>query len=288
MPIQFINLDDSFPVEDDSHSANTTGTIRFIDASDANRLEAMQRQTGDFINRSILIEEKLNEVINAVNTTPGLVDNDAFVLVDGSNPLTQPLIGVDPVLEKHLATKGYVDAGDQLQNQNMATLSLQIALIQSKLVTVHASDWITHTWNAGNGVKATFAVQPSGIELDEVLALHLFEKTNVHTVANPRWVYRQAVLGGAFSVDDMLVRGSDRSSVEVYIPNEVNLPDYGDSSLLNVVERLLKVVVITGQPCGVNESSSSSSSESSESTSSSSSSSESSSTESSSESSSST
>lgn len=261
MAIQFINHDKSYPYSDSFHDTNVASQIRFITVDDANSLAAHQRVQGDVVNRFIRIEDKVNEVITALNGSLASGGTN-FILINGSRSFTGAVSGIDPTIGSHLATKSYVDARAGDQSQAMANLAIELSSLSARTISVHTSTWITHEYQSGQMQVALFPISPLPIDLSKMLMLSICERVNIGTPSMPSYVYRQLHVGGSvFGIDDAWIRDNGNGSIEVAIPNTSSYPNYVSTDLPLVESRELKATILTGSPCDYGESSSSNSSD---------------------------
>jgi hypothetical protein len=252
--VRALNLDASFPVYDPYYdsSLSLAGTIRFINASDANKLPALNRLQGDIVNRFRLVENKINEIIQAAANgllTSDTFDGSIYVRVDGLTSFTAPVSGVTPTLSEHLTTKAYVDAANADLNRAITEFSEVLETINE--TSVHYSSWVTHTWQAG--VKQVFSIpiSPQVSDLDKIANINVLEKVNVSipTVGNPnpepRFIIRPITVGTRtpFGVDDIWF---ENNTVKLAIRNTAFYTDGYDSSykgIQSVSFRQLRAVV---------------------------------------------
>lgn len=257
--ISLLNLDQSYPVYDPYNSTNTVGEIRYINASDANGLSAMQRYMGDVFNRSLIVEKKVNELISAVNGTSIFgsenFDNTPYVLTDGTHPFTAPVKGVSPTDPLHLTTKGYTDNADNLLSASIQSLDAVLNQVLLKIPLIRASNWLPYTWQAGAKTALTFTINQTYNDLSNLISMVLWERLNLGTVNAPNYVYQQLPIGGntGFKVDAMWVDDTQTSMVNVLVPNDVFYPSgYPSSSnyaqIQGFSERHLRVVLIHQSP----------------------------------------
>lgn len=234
MALTAINLDDSYPIDDPNHETNTSGVVRFIDGTDANGLSAMQRYQGDMIHRSVLLEAKLNELIDSFNSNPYLksFDSSTFLRTNGSNALTQPQAGVSPTADEHLTTKGWVAAQLATYQAQITALSAEIASLSSSLPSVRKSDWVEHTWSSGTKQHVEFSLLPlssaiTDFTLDNVVSVSVVERLNLGTEETPVYTYISIVAGAStgFKIDSMWISDESPDVLNVLIPNDVFFPD---------------------------------------------------------------
>lgn len=238
--MNLLNLDGSYPVEDSFHATNTAGRIRFLDASDPLKLPNMQRMQGDFVHRSKLIEEKINEIIVELSQNPAFpsFDSSVFSRVDGTAAFTAPVSGIDPTLPAHLSTKGYTDQRDAAVSASVSAVDAKLTSHLGTAVTPLQSNWVQHTWQAGVKVHTEFSlVIPSGSTPDytKVSAVMLVERldiaqvTEVNPTPDPIYVYSTLAAGVAYGFKlDALWLDPATNKVHALIPNEAN---YISSSL---------------------------------------------------------
>jgi len=253
MTISLLNLDTSYPVADSYHATNTAGVIRYVNASDANALSAMQRYMGDSFHRIRLVEDKLNAVITSFNTNPYTsgFDDTTFVKTDGTHPFTSPIPGVTPTLSSHLATKGYTDGSVATVQSSVAALSTQVDHLESILPLVRVSDWVDYTWSAGEKTHLTFTLTPTKADITDVVLMSITERLNLGTEESPQYIYMQYVAGNSanFKIDALWLDDTNTDILHVLIPNDVNYPDgypavSGYADLQAFSQRSLKAVVI--------------------------------------------
>lgn len=234
MALTAINLDDSYPIDDPNHATNTSGVVRFIDGTDANGLNAMQRYQGDMIHRSVLLEAKLNELIASFNSNPYLksFDQSTFLRTNGSNALTQPQAGVDPTSGEHLTTMTWVATQLATYQEQITTLSTELAALSASLPSIRKSDWVSHTWSSGTKQHVEFSLLPlastiTGFTLDNVISISVVERLNLGTEETPVYTYISVVngLSTGFKIDSMWVSDTDPDTLNVLIPNDVFFPD---------------------------------------------------------------
>jgi hypothetical protein len=264
--MQVLSNDASFPPLADSYNGrNATGgftnhgaVIRWLSSADPRTLAAINRVFADVANRFQIDEAKINEIINAITSIPGLApfDNSPYALVDGSHPFTAPVSGQDPTASGHLATKAYVDA----QASGNAALIDAISTTVDALSTIQPrmSGWVPFTWTAGFQQSIDLALTPIVTSPDNIVSIALLEKLNVGTLLAPVYKYHQlfhGTLGGApaqagwpagdgMHVDDYWLQ--DRGTVRVLIPSQSSYAAAAPSSDYNLaapIQRWIKAVV---------------------------------------------
>jgi hypothetical protein len=251
MTVSLLNLDSTFPVADSFHASNTSGVIRYMNSSDANGLQAMQRYMGDAFNRSRLIEAKINSLITSFNSNPYTsgFDDRLYIKSDGSNPLTGALKGVTPTSPEHITTKAYVDGAITAFQSSLTSLSSRVDGLEARLPLTRVSDWVEYVWSAGTKTLLTFDLSPSSSDLSNVVMITLVERLNLGTPEEPNYVYMQYCGGNStnFKVDAMWLDDTDSDKLNVLVPNDVNYPsDYpssGYNDLQNFSQRHLRAIV---------------------------------------------
>jgi hypothetical protein len=247
--IQFLALDTSFPDADPRTSAlSQSGLIRFIDDDDSNTIEAMNRFAGDLVNRFVIDERKINEIIEVLNGNPRLVtfDNTPYVLVDGTHPFTSPVEGVSPTSSNHLAPKGYVDDTVADLANTVQSLSSSLSDTATQIPAVRRSDWTEFEWMGGVKQVIDFTLATSVVNVEKVIAVYLMEELTL----SDRRVYRQlyhGTSGDGLRVDDLWL--ADNNTVRALIPSTSSYspgyPSTSDYGLISTpVSRRLRAIVI--------------------------------------------
>lgn len=249
--ISILNLDQTLPIADSYHATNTSGRVRFINVSDANGLQAMQRYMGDAMYRSTLVEGKINELINAFNSNPYTsgFDDTLYAKTDGSHAFNAPVKGVTPKAQNDLSTKGYVDTTVEGFGNSLRALSSRIDLLELRLPLTRTSDWVEYVWNARAKTHLEFTLTPVYADLTNVAIISLVERLNLGTEEEPNYVYMQYMAGNStnFKVDAMWLDDTNSNKLHVLLPNDVAYPDYPPSSgygdIQNFNQRHLRAVV---------------------------------------------
>jgi len=225
--VRLLNLDQSLPVQDDYYDtqAAKSGVVRFLNASDPQKLPAFNRLQGDLVNRFKIVEAKINEII--VAAANGEFSNDTFdgglySRIDGSTPFTAPVSGIDPIQPEHLATKDYVD--DLIQTLNTSITEFSEVLETINETSAHYSGWITHTWQAATRQIVSLPISPQVSDINKIIGINILERVNVSipTVGNPNPAQRVITrpLGinqrSPFGIDDIWF---ENNTVKVAIPN---------------------------------------------------------------------
>lgn len=221
MPLSLLNLDSSFPVEDAFHESNTLGQIRFFTAADSMTLPALQRLQGDLVNRFILHEDKINDIVLAIADNPSLDDWDdtAYLKIDGTRAFTAPVGGIRPTEPAHLTTKDYVDEG--VTNLNESLTSLNQALSNLQGVRSISSIWVYSEWRAGQRVILELPLAEEIADETKILSVAVTEAIDVAQTGPESFIYRpvSAVIGAR--VDDIWM---DQTTVKLAIPNNAIYP----------------------------------------------------------------
>jgi hypothetical protein len=250
--ISLLNLDATLPVEDAYHSLNSAGIVRFLNASDANQLPALQRYMGDTVHRSTLLESKINEIILSFNLNPNLssFDDSLFALVDGSHAFTAPISGVAPTASNHLATKSYVDSSDSIVQSQIQGALDAVQDVEASLPLVMKSVWTEYEWMAGSKSHVTLTLSPIPTDVSDIVSIVVMERLNIGTIGLPNYVYVPLLHGQNtnFKLDAVWIDDSAPEVVNVLIPNEANYPSgYPDESgyiaLQVPTERHLRAIV---------------------------------------------
>jgi hypothetical protein len=253
MSISLLNLDTTYPVADSYHETNTSGVIRYVNASDANGLASMQRYMGDAFHRVRLIEDKINSVIGSFNANPYTsgFDDSVYVKTSGANAITGVQIGVTPTATNHLATKGYIDTSIATVQASVAEVGAQVGTIQAQIPLTRVSDWVPYVWSAGSKTHLTFTLTPAKDDISDVALISIIERLNTGTEEEPSYTYMQYVAGNStnFKIDAMWLSDSDGQTLNVLVANDVFYPGgYPESSGYNDIqefsERALRAVVV--------------------------------------------
>lgn len=230
MALTSLNLDDSYPIADTYHDTNTSGTIRYVNSSDANGLSAMQRYSGDVTHRFVLLGRKLNELINAFNSNPYLksFSNEGYVLTDGSHPFTLPVAGVAPTADEHLTPKSYVVGLLGNYQSQLSALSSSITELSARMPCVRKSAWTEHTWSAGSKQHIQFPLTPlasniASFSLDNIVTISIVERI---LLEEGRYAYQQycSGLSANFKIDALWMDTDSPDVLNVLIPNDVFYP----------------------------------------------------------------
>lgn len=264
MSISFLNLDNSYPFADAHHATNFAGVIRFIDATDSNGLQAIQRLQGDLVHRHKLHQDKINEVIQVLLENPNFssFDPTLFSFTDGRNPFTEPVGGVAPTQPSHLTPKDYVDASNASLAQVVDAVASSLASTASKVPVGHFSEWLEPEWQPNTKVRLQFNLVPSGINPESIVSMGLIERLNTAqaTVEDPYpepvYVYRVIPTSGTkygYFVDDMWFE--PQAKLNVLVANQTLFPSgYPNSAEYTPVtqpsERWLKAFVLTATEAG--------------------------------------
>ncbi len=248
MIIEFLNLDGTFPVLDPFHAGNRGGVVRFIGEHDAQSLDSMRRVQGDFVHRDQLLQEKLNELVRAINNISGASDS-----VEGIVPI--PLLPTSP------ANKNYVDTQDSEIATGIAIMAERLRSL--KAMSTFSSDWVEVVWKnqtLKERIELTLTnldESPiTGLDFDQVVSSSLLIRADVASVGitdqnnAAEYVYRSATYGQStgFKLDDIWLTPPD--SVSVLIPYTSLFPSYPPSAGYNVSQpsRIwVKAVILTSQ-----------------------------------------
>lgn len=228
--LSLLVMDNSYPVADAFNATNTAGTVRFISSADGNTVAAAQRQAGDFVTKCILLQNKINSVIAALQGVPQFNDM-GFVKTDGSRPFAAPVSGIDPTAANHLATKSYVDASSVTINTTISNLTDDYNTFKTSTPGTYVSAWTLLTWNPGAPAQVDITV-PGSYTFDNLRGAFIIFKidTAVPTLAVPNpppsYIYKIAVPGGqnGILIDDFWC--TDANQVHVLIPYTSFYPSY--------------------------------------------------------------
>jgi hypothetical protein len=248
-PIFTLSLDSSFPDSDPRNgAASQAGVIRFIDIDDDNTLASMNRFAGDLVNRSLIIERKVNELVELLNSNPQLTsfDSTPFVLTDGSHAFTGVIGGVTPTLSAHLSTKGYVDGAVGTLGSTVQEISTDLAETNAAMPTVRRSEWTVFTWQGGTKQVVDLLLTTAIDDLSKIISVVLMEEL---TSADESIVYRQLSHGtnAGMRVDDIWV--TDNTHVRVLLPSTSEFATgyaatSGYGSVANPTSRRLRAIVV--------------------------------------------
>lgn len=256
-PVGLLNLDNSYPNDDPFRSSNAAGIVRYVSAADPGGIPVMNRLQGDLVHRDKLLQSKLNELILLLNSNPILTsfDDSMYMFKDGSRAFTAPVAGAYPVGNNDLTTKAYVQAVASNLGDLITTLNANVSDLASLVPFYCRSNWIEHTWEAGEKGYLDLPLTVPVSILDRVMSISLVEKIDVAQSTpsvpdpDPIWKYRPLAVGpssnAGITIDDVWLE--DQNTVRVLIPNTAGAvsgyPPEADYVLASPRQRFIRALV---------------------------------------------
>lgn len=250
-------LDNTLPNSDPFRTATNAGQMRYLTVADTPTLAVFDRVYGDLVHRTNLINDKLTEVVGALNERAAASDVSRFILSSGTVPFLKPVRGVDPENESHLTTKRYVDAKVAVVQTGISTLASDLNAYKAASPMTFQSAWVNYVWQAGAKVPvdlALAALNSKVLDTSAVTSIAIMERLDIAVPTNavpnptPIYVYRELSRGtNGFALEDYWLIASSRT-VRALIPNLSGYdPSYlnsGYDKLQTPRSRFLRAVVV--------------------------------------------